>query len=706
MSSTIALQELFKAGFDDFVVPSYETAPFTTIQNRAQVTRSLKAIAGVERVHVKGINLLQNEFGPNGERVWEPENKDTRIRFVGGWLSKNDPSGSRVETNTLNDYIEITFYGTGLNILTGFNAVALDHRVVIDGGVESGNYNTISASASIVLNSRNYGTNQVITVVSGLSLGLHTAKIRLVSGTYLNTYGFEILNQRIDLAVYAGAGISNGSFNGLSALAISAFNQDVTGTRGARVVKYIENGTLKSAVQEVDATAKYLALSDHTNEEIVRRINFREFGANRADDFSTLAGSGSSRVFTLDDGTTTLVGSNVFVGSFYGIEGVAFLNPSFLSITFVGTGLDIFGGIGPTAGSMPLTIDGVSAGSLSLPATQTVGTIRICSGLPYGTHTIKLSYTSGSVAFFDFIIYQPKKPSIPAGALEIADYNLMADFSATAIVSADAISTGVLSKSQAREMTYVGTWTAALNVSVKNGITVSSSTVGNYVEYTFWGTGFSIAANVGTSGTATLAVDGSNYSGATVTAGSIAGAVWTMATTNGGRLRVSGLSLGLHKVRLTITTNVGSLFIHGIDVIAPIHQQDSSLKVGSASLKSITKYSPEKSVSNAGPDLSKAKAWVKYDSSTSIIQNSNNISGVLRLGTGIIRIFFEKPFKNNNYIAISVGSLYDYSVTVSNTGVLNQKSNYVDMENFNSDTNSWNDTAFFAVFFGELIDEI
>ena len=47
MSSTIALKELFKAGFEDFAIPVYEDAPFTTIQNRAKVTRSLKAIAGV-----------------------------------------------------------------------------------------------------------------------------------------------------------------------------------------------------------------------------------------------------------------------------------------------------------------------------------------------------------------------------------------------------------------------------------------------------------------------------------------------------------------------------------------------------------------------------------------------------------------------------------------------------------------------------------
>lgn len=94
MSSPIALQELFKAGFEDFAIPVLEDAPFTTIQNRAKVTRSLKAIAGVERVHCRGINLLEKEFGPNVERVFEPENKDARIRFVGGWSSVATSAGA------------------------------------------------------------------------------------------------------------------------------------------------------------------------------------------------------------------------------------------------------------------------------------------------------------------------------------------------------------------------------------------------------------------------------------------------------------------------------------------------------------------------------------------------------------------------------------------------------------------------------------
>ena len=87
MSSLIGLQELLKASLNDSVVAVKESAPYTTIQNRAKVTRSLKAVAGVERITIRSVNRLADEYGPNGEYVYEADNKDARIRFVGTWLT-------------------------------------------------------------------------------------------------------------------------------------------------------------------------------------------------------------------------------------------------------------------------------------------------------------------------------------------------------------------------------------------------------------------------------------------------------------------------------------------------------------------------------------------------------------------------------------------------------------------------------------------
>ena len=69
-----------------FVEETLVNAPFTTIQNRAKVSTSLKPIMGNERIHVNSLNLLPNEFGPNGEPVYEPDSGDARVRFVdNGW---------------------------------------------------------------------------------------------------------------------------------------------------------------------------------------------------------------------------------------------------------------------------------------------------------------------------------------------------------------------------------------------------------------------------------------------------------------------------------------------------------------------------------------------------------------------------------------------------------------------------------------------
>jgi hypothetical protein len=699
MSSPIALQEFLKAGFEDFIIPSYEAAPFSTIQNRAKVVRSLKAIAGVERIMCKGINSLPNEFGPNGEQVWESSDKDSRVRFVGsGWYSNSNTQGSRPVTITVNDYVETVFYGTGLNIMINVSNT-IDIRATVDGGAEGSNI--IPATLSDILNARNYGNNTIFPIVAGLTLGWHHVKIREANTAGLPFYGFEILNERTNLAVYSGQGISNGSSQGLSALTTSAFNAGVSGTRGARVVKYIQGGVVSQAVQEVDATSKYLTLADHTNEEVVRRINFREFGANRADDFSTLAGVVSDRAFTLDDGTTTLVGNDIATtGEPLNTQAVN----AFITLTFVGCGLDVILSQS-TASAMDviaITVDGVSTGSLSGTGDTTVRLVKIVSGLPYGTHTVKFNRNTAAGAatfYYDFIIYQPKKPAIPAGAFAVAPYNLMADYVGTSLISAEGISAGTLAKTSMREIVYVGTWTTAVNTSVRNGMYVSSSTAANYCQYTFFGTGVDIMANVATSGTVTINIDGVNYSGAaTPSVGTWSQPVWTMGTTNGGRLRISGLSLGTHTIKITITTNVGGFFLHALDIITPIHAQESSFKVGSNSLKSVTKYSPEKSISNAGPDLSKAKAWVNFDITNQKISSSFNISAVLRVSAGSFQVFFEKPFKNSSY---SIGGFSGVMEMTINSATANSTRVTV-----NGSTGTPTDTGYASlIFFGELQDE-
>jgi hypothetical protein len=718
MSSPISFPELYKAGFDDFIIPSHEIAPFTTIQNRAKVTRSLKAIAGVERVMVRGVNRLQNEFGPNGEQVWEADNKDSRIRFVGGWLQSSDGNGSKVYSSAnITDYAEITFYGTGLNIVTIVNSSGYNFVASVDGGAEGSNL--VPASYSGAIASRNYSSNQIISVASSLTLGWHTVKIR--NNTVSNNtiaYGFEILNQRTDLAVYQGSGIAQGALNGLSSLATSSFTDGVTGTRGARVVKYIDNGTLKSAVQEVNASAAYLASANHTNEEVVRRINFREFGANRADDFSTLAGTNSARAFTLDDGTTTLVVNVGVVATYNSTEVLAIIEggSNFATLTFIGTGLDFIGSSDGSSRQLNFSIDGGS--TITGYSYGAVGTQRfaVCSGLPYGTHTVRFINPNGisrGIGISDFIIYQPKKPSIPAGAFEVADYCLNANFVANSTQNISSVATGVLRKYSLREFTYTGTWDiVTANIATSDGgFLARTTTAGSTARISFWGTGFSLKIRVDASTSSSVSVNGStNLSGLTtsfVGAGTFTAATGTIAgaTNENAVLNVSGLSLGWHSIIITHVSGTNSTMIHALDIATPIHINQPSLKTGSLSLKSATKYSPEKVVSNAGPDLSKAKAWVVFDGVNQIIYSSYNVQAVLRTATGVFYVYFEKPFKIRGSSPYGlVGSVLVSSslAETQNSGFTNS---YCLIETSGSGGVKTNAGLITMVAYGELVDE-
>ena len=727
MGSPIAFQEVYKASMEDFVVPAYESAPFTTIQNRAKVTRSLKAIAGVERVMCRGASLLQNEFGPNGEQIFEADNKDSRIRFCGAWQSISDNNGTRVFALTaapITNFIEVSFYGTGLDILHITFSSAQNIVVSIDGGAESANL--LGASYSGVITGRQYSPNNVTTIVSGLALGWHTAKIRKNTvSAQIDVYGFQILNQRTDLAVYSGSGISNGNVVGLFALTTSAFNAGVSGTRGARVVKYIQGGVVSQAVQEVDAVSRFLTNTDHSNEEVLRRVNFKEFGANRADDFSTLPTSGdNNRYFTLDDGTTTLVG---YLMRDVGDAAVLIGSAAFLTITFVGTGLDIIrkenSSIAFTATT--LHVDGVSQGLIGGTGSGNVPVLmKICSGLPYGTHTVRFSRnTDGEeLAVQDFIIYQSKKPSLPSGALEVADYNLMSNFALVSGSGIENVSSGVLRKNNMREFTYVGAnWGIDVNFQVNGYIAPQLFTTqsSQYFENTFWGTGFEIRHKLFAtySSAIQLSLNGLNLTTAnfpTVTVASFGYTAGTplnlttgifdmRGTANGAILSVRGLPLGRYTLRANNTV-VATMSIETVDVVTPIHMDEKSLKIGNQSLHSVTKYSPEKLVSNAGPDLGKAKAWLVWDGNNTRILSSHNVAAVLRPSTGLLDIYFEKPFKNANYSAAGM-----IDTTGGNLANITHSDPYLPnvfriftSNNAGTGANSGRTTL---VFFGELIDE-
>ena len=612
----------------------------STIVNRAAIPdmrMDLKARMGIERIMVQSITQLQNEFGSNGEPVYSAVNDTVgQIRFVGaGWVSSTTNIGSVVgnlSTTNLDGFVEITFYGTGINLLTLSNGTVSNYVVSVDGGANSANIFSGGVNSNILL-TRNYASNQIINAVSGLALGVHTVKIlnAAAGALNLNMSGIEILNESSSITVNPGISYRQGKKATTAAQQLLAYNSSfesgALGTRGGRVVVYQKSdGTLAKAVTPTNPAQALLTSADHTNEEVVRVFYPREFGAGRADDFSSLTASTSNRAFTIDDGTTTLVASSCATGTVGGVEGLraTMTNGSSLIITFVGTGLDIELTDTASGGSDSYTfqIDGATAVSWPYTSGSTVRRVqKLVSGLPYGTHTIKINRVTAATwdpVIFKFIVYQPKKPTVPSGSFELADYNVMANYSASAGSVSDTPSAGVLFKSHLREALYTGTWGTGigLNSSVMSGFYAGSSTIGDYVEFRFFGSGFEIYAGAsGANVTGTLRVDGVAYTGAaTVTGGTwVPGTSTATLTIFGNQIQVTGLAMDYHVVRLTVATIPSALFVYGFTSITPIHATKSNLyadlqntlSVGSNSLSDNRKTSAIKEI------LPAQKAWAQ-----------------------------------------------------------------------------------------------
>lgn len=684
-TSISALQDASNQGFQGFVnntsflitATTVTGAPavgtfYSTVSNRASLvdfSQDLKPRMGIERISVQQISQMISEFGPNGEPVWlSPNDSFGQIRFIGAsWASNNNQSGVRATASVSGDYCEITFYGTGVNVLTTATNNGEDVRVSTDGGSEGSNIYP-GATASSVLTGRNYTPNEPINGVSGLSLGIHTVKFRTNnSSASFNVDGFEILTESSSIKVQPGISYVGGQKLVLSSQNSFSYSAPVTGTRGGRVLVYqASDGTIGKAFQAVNGAQANLGAADHTNEEIARVYNWREFSASRSDDFSQQTGNPVNASFVLDDGTTILQAKGInFTATnpptlFLSGSGV----PNYFALTFVGTGLDIVNTSTSITDAYTVVVNGTSIGTISTAAQQK---IKLVSGLPYGTHVVTVTRSASAggadLAISQFVVYQPKKPTLPTGAVELGDYNVLANYANAGVIGGgiEWPATGVLRKSCSREVVAVGTWTY-YPYDGTVGPSITTSTAASYVEYTFFGTGinhvFSLSAtginyaytidgvaNIGSLGGSTSFI--SSQTG-TVTFSSSTGILSGTAsgTPDNNTASITGLTLGLHKIRVTYTS-AGSPTFDSFDVITPIHSVKSNLvsalqdtlPIGSCGISDNRKSSPVKSESIV-------KSWFRAVQYASIMGTSTSTSyvpvpglaGTLRTNTGKVEI--------------------------------------------------------------------
>jgi len=718
------LQEIQSQGFQSFVnTQSALLAPTTTtgtpvsgtfyssITNRASLTdlsQDLRPRMGVERIITQEVYLIQNEFGSGGGNVYGVVN-DTfgRIRCVGGWVSIDQAAGGQFidETGVFpNGYMEITFYGTGLNLLTFYDGSTRNITASVDGGAFGANL--LSSNASNVMAAKQWTQNGVIHVVGGLTQGIHTVTLKNGNGTAPDMIisGIEILNESSNVYVQPGVSYNAGKKVVTSAQVSFAYGAPASGSNGGRVLIYQNSdGSIGEAFQAVGSTLTFGSVN-HSAEEVARVYHWREFGAGRSDDFSSLGAGSASKGFTLDDGTTTLVALNAIVDPNVGSNTLAVTSgtTNYMEIAFVGTGLDIEFQIAAATNTRSVNFqvdNGATFGSISIANTSVLApTIyQIVSGLPYGTHKVRIWNTqsaANSIGINRFIVYQPKKPSLPTGAIELGDYNVLANYVANATAGNQTIASGVVRKYAMRDVIYRGTtgWTINQNLSETTPYQlVANASSSNAFDYTFFGTGTEIrfsgngvavtwqgtltdSANPGGTSNflaagATTSFYGANVASFTNTTATLV--LNTTSTANCG-LVISGLALGWHTISFRFISGSGGLNINAFDTITPIHSYKSNsyadiqntLTVGSNSLSDNRKITPI-----AG--LPSAKGWAQTTgissgptTTSTVFVPCPDMSCTVKTSGGPLYISYAITFQNN-----TSGGLTDFAIYVDGVSI-------------------------------------
>lgn len=182
--------------------------------------------------------------------------------------------------------------------------------------------------------------------------------------------------------------------------------------------------------------ASYYGAQDRVNEEIAATMSMMEFsGPGELNDNKTMAsGNGVTRPHTmgirLSDCATGLWGTDALINNNSGQLRLAALSDE-VRIYFVGTGLSM--GINNTD-TFDYYVDGVDCGSIAvgdpIPILasrydQDSGGCFLCGELPYGQHIVRIVGNGANVDLQSITIWQPSKPIIASGSLELWDTNVL-----------------------------------------------------------------------------------------------------------------------------------------------------------------------------------------------------------------------------------------------------------------------------------------
>lgn len=595
------------------------------INKRADIVDMSKLPApymGVERIRINRIEEATGETAADGSRVFKcPQDPYDRIRMTGDRTQVfDDGNGKRPipGLNNINDFIEITFYGTGVNILYGAIAGNKDWRVSVDGGPESGDITAVASDN--LLNGRNYSANTVLVAASGLSMGLHTVKIRdnFGGGDPLDFSGLEIVCDVPDIKIPASSLVAGGQKHDIveTDLSLTSFavEEGTDNGQGGRVSIYLDpaDSTVKQAIRWSDAQQTF-AGTDHSGEEVMRKYAHNQFGRARADDWSRMEAAFVDRGFAIEDASFQLVGKSIreqtsrVIGAQYNTTTAG----HGWSFTFYGTGVDVIVSSDNSSRQFDeLHLDGSVLATDVTISQDDWKVLRVASGLDFGMHCVSVQADGASPALdsprlLGFIVYGTKKPELPEGAVELGSYFKTADYSAApASATNEDIphhSTGSITYCSNRETTYNGTgWThSGISSSANEGLIRTWSNVTNdFSENHYFGTGVDYHFyQSAVYGHGELLIDGlvantTNYPGLIVDdpAGIFNSSTGIVDSYNAisrkVNLGIRGLPLGFHTYRLRVTgtknASSGGFFVsyYSAGAITPMHSFDRDVMRG------------------------------------------------------------------------------------------------------------------------------
>ena len=225
------------------------------------------------------------------------------------------------------------------------------------------------------------------------------------------------------------------------------------------------------------------------------RFNLSDLGAKQSSDFSILSSVAGDKIFTLEDGTTSILGTLVSYAQTE-IDGadvaLSFSGSSQLRLRAVAVRCDIVT-VNSSGTTITVSLDGSPTYTKSVPSGGTA-VVTLWHNARYQTHEAYISSASG-LNIVGFILYEPAPSSKPEGVLlstqnTIAAYNVSLNTSGDSIpiggVAIDPFTSGGVYTNPG----WVYNFDTSLNPAWGRYATTDSP--GAYLEYTFSGDGFEI----------------------------------------------------------------------------------------------------------------------------------------------------------------------------------------------------------------------